>query len=636
MAESGNSLDVITIGRSSVDLYGQQVGGRLEDMHSFAKYVGGCPTNIAIGTSRLGLRSGVITGVGRDHMGRFIMEELARNGVSLDGVKVDDERLTALVLLGIRDPDTFPLIFYRENCPDMALREDDIDEGLIASARSVLLTGTHLSNSGVKAASLKAMRLAKKSGAKVILDIDYRPVLWGLTSPELGEERFVADPAVSSELQSVVEGCDLIVGTEEEFHIAGGTTDTLSALRRIRDLTDAVLVCKRGSLGCVAFDADVGETWSSGVAGKGFAVEVFNVLGAGDAFMSGFLAGWLRCEPLTTCCDYANACGAIVVSRHGCAPASPTWEELQHFLANGSPYSALRQDDVLEQMHWSGVRANVYGDLAVLAVDHRSQLEALAAETGAEAGKIAEFKQIALEALDEFADTDVSLGILVDGRHGMRTLEATGDRTYWVGRPIEVPGSCPVEFDTSRDIGSELVTWPKNHVVKCLCFYHVDDPPELRAVQDSRVSDLFSACRTTDHEFLLEIICSNKNRDGRGVTAKVMRHFYGIGVFPDWWKLESQPSEKDWQEIAAVIEEHDSTCRGILVLGLAAPEDELVEGLKTAARIPSVKGFAIGRTIFYETARDFFKRLIDKDMARRELHDRFHRFVSAWQLARHQ
>ena len=136
------TLDVITIGRASVDLYGAQVGGRLEDMGSFQKYIGGSPCNMAAGTARLGLRSALITRVGNEHMGRFIREELAREGVNVQGVKTDPDRLTALVLLGIRDEQQFPLIFYRENCADMALCEDDIDEGFIASARAVVATGT--------------------------------------------------------------------------------------------------------------------------------------------------------------------------------------------------------------------------------------------------------------------------------------------------------------------------------------------------------------------------------------------------------------------------------------------------------------------------------------------------------------
>lgn len=172
-------LDLITIGRSSVDLYGAQVGGLLEDMASFNKYVGGSPTNIATGTARLGLKSALITRVGDEHMGRFLLRELEREGVDTRGIVTDPERLTALVILGIRDQQHFPLIFYRENCADMALCEDDIDPAFIAESGCVLATGTHLSHPKTEAAVLKALRLARENGSRTALDIDYRPNLWG-------------------------------------------------------------------------------------------------------------------------------------------------------------------------------------------------------------------------------------------------------------------------------------------------------------------------------------------------------------------------------------------------------------------------------------------------------------------------
>ncbi|WP_312621612.1 PfkB family carbohydrate kinase, partial [Agrobacterium pusense] len=217
-------LDLITIGRSSVDLYGSQVGGRLEDMASFAKYIGGSPTNIAAGAARLGLNSAVITRVGDEHMGRFIREQLVREGVDVRGVKTDPERLTALVLLGIRDQNQFPLIFYRENCADMALSEDDIDPAFIAEAACVCATGTHLSHPKTEAAVLKALKLARENGEKTALDIDYRPNLWGVAGHGDGESRFVESQKVTAKLQSTLHLFDLIVGTEEEFHIAGGST----------------------------------------------------------------------------------------------------------------------------------------------------------------------------------------------------------------------------------------------------------------------------------------------------------------------------------------------------------------------------------------------------------------------------
>ena len=289
-------LDVITIGRAGVDLYGAQIGGRLEDMGSFDKYIGGSPTNMACGTARLGMRSALISRVGDEHMGRFIREELVRHGVEVAGVKTDPDRLSALVILGIRDQEQFPLIFYRENCADMALCEEDVDEEFVASARSVVATGTHLAHATPRAAVLKALELARKHGGQTALDIDYRPNLWGVAGHGDGESRFVESARVTESLQEVLHQFDLIVGTEEEFHIAGGSTDTIAALRAVRAVSGATLVCKRGPMGAVAFEGEIPASLDDGQTGPGFPIEVFNVLGAGDGFMSGLLKGWLDGE----------------------------------------------------------------------------------------------------------------------------------------------------------------------------------------------------------------------------------------------------------------------------------------------------------------------------------------------------
>ncbi|MCJ8301060.1 MAG: PfkB family carbohydrate kinase, partial [Pseudomonadales bacterium] len=165
---NNRQLDVICIGRSSVDLYGEQIGGRLEDTQSFAKYIGGCATNIAVGTSRLGLNSALITRVGDEQMGRFIYETLQSEGVDVSHVVTDPARLSALVILGIRDKQTFPHIFYRENCADMAIEAEDISPDFIASAKSIVVTGTHFSQAGVEAASRTAMKYAKDAGTKIV------------------------------------------------------------------------------------------------------------------------------------------------------------------------------------------------------------------------------------------------------------------------------------------------------------------------------------------------------------------------------------------------------------------------------------------------------------------------------------
>ena len=375
-------LDLITIGRSSVDLYGGQMGGRLEDMRSFDKYLGGSPTNIAAGTARLGLKSALITRVGDEPMGRFVREQLAAEGVDVGGVITDKARLTALVILGIRDKDQFPLIFYRENCADMALCEEDIDPEFIARARCVTATGTHLSHPQVEAATLKALNLARKNGAKTALDIDYRPNLWGLAGHDDGESRYIESEAVTKKLQTTLHLFDLIVGTEEEFHIAGGSTNTIEALRNVRKVSEATLVCKRGADGAVAFVGEIPNDLDDGETGEGFPIEVFNVLGAGDGFMSGLLKGWLEGDDWSTSLKCANVCGAFAVSRHGCTPAYPSLAELEYFLERGVVEPALRKDAALEQIHWSTNRHPEWDSLKIFAFDHRMQLEDMADEAG--------------------------------------------------------------------------------------------------------------------------------------------------------------------------------------------------------------------------------------------------------------
>jgi 5-dehydro-2-deoxygluconokinase len=633
MKEAGmKSLDVITIGRAGVDLYGAQVGGRLEDMGSFRKYVGGSPTNIACGTARLGLRSGLITRVGDEHMGRFIREELRREGVDVRGVKTDPERLTALVILGIRDEESFPLIFYRENCADMALSEDDIDEGLIAEARSVLATGTHLSHPRTEGAVLKALRLARQHGARTALDIDYRPNLWGVAGHGEGESRFVESAKVTAKLQSTLHLFDLIVGTEEEFHIAGGTTDTIGALRSVRAVTPAVLVCKRGAAGAVAFEGAIPDSLDAGQTGPGFPIEVFNVLGAGDGFFSGLLKGWLDGESWPKALEYANACGAFAVSRHGCTPAYPSLTELQFFLKRGVIRPDLRNDAELEQIHWSTNRKGAWPEARIFAFDHRLQLEEMA---GYSPAKGAAFKELCLKAALRVQAGRPGYGILCDSRIGRRALHAASGTGLWIGRPCEAPGSRPLslEPELGPDCGG-LEEWARENVVKVLCFCHPDDAPDLWAAQEETVKRLFTAARRNDLEFLLEVIPSKVGPVDDGTTATLIRRFYDAGVFPDWWKLEPMRTRAAWANAIAAIEQNDPHTRGIVVLGLDAPEAELAASFEVAAGFSLVKGFAVGRTIFGDVARGWMAGDLADAEAVAEMAGRYGRLCDIWDRAR--
>jgi 5-dehydro-2-deoxygluconokinase len=631
---SERPLDVICVGRAAVDLYGEQVGSRLEDVQSFAKYLGGSPANTAVGCARLGLKAAMLTRVGDEHNGRFVRDTLAAEGVDVSHVVTDERRLTALVFLAIRDRDTFPLLFYRDNCADMAIAPEDFDRAFIASARALLVSGTHLSTRHTYDTCRTAMRYARAGGARVVLDIDYRPVLWGLTGLGLGEQRFVASDRVSAHLQTVVGECDLVVGTEEEIHIAGGATDTLAALARLRELTSATLVVKRGPMGCVVFPGAIPERLEQGVVGPGFPVEVYNILGAGDAFMAGFLRGWLRDEPLERCAAYANACGALVVSRHGCAPAIPSWEELDDFLRRGSPTRRLREDPTLNHLHRVTTRTRRWPSVAVLAFDHRAQLEALADEHGAPRDHIRTFKRLVAEGALRGAGDTPGAGVILDDRYGEDVLPALTGRGWWVARPVEAPGSRPLAFEAGDNVAVALRAWPGEHIAKCLVLYHPQDDEALRGAQLAKLAALQAACEATFHELLVEVVPPRGSPVDATTAAASLGQIYAAGIRPDWWKLPPADDPAAWDAVSATIVRHDRHCRGVVVLGLEADERALEASFGAAARFAVCKGFAVGRSIFADAARRWFAGTARDAEVVEEVAERYARLIALWERAR--
>jgi len=627
-------LDLIAIGRVSVDLYGQQIGSRLEDVATFAKAVGGCPANVAIGAARLGLKSALISRVGAEPMGRFVTEQLAREGVEARGVVVDGQRLTSLVLLSVRDEHTFPLIFYRDNCADSALCEDDIDEGLVASSQAILVTGTHFSIPEAARAQRKAIDVAKAHAGKVILDIDYRPNLWGIGGHGAGESRYAPSATVTNALTSVLPDCDLIVGTEEEMHVAAGREDTLEAIRHIRTLSDAVIVCKRGAQGCVIFPGDIPQALEDGLVAAGMDVEVYNVLGAGDAFLAGFLRGYLRGEPHEVSARFGNACGALAVSRLLCSPEFATLAELNHYLANGSTHRALREDSRLNHLHWATTRRRGLRSLLVLAMDHRSQLEQMAIRLDAPLERLARLKLLAVDAAARVAAGREGFGMLLDGTHGAAALRHAARQNLWLARPVERPGSRPLEFEGTGSLAAQLLQWPAELTVKCLCLYHPEDAADLRQAQERNLLRVAAACRAQGRELLLEIIAGKHGELREDTVARVLARIYELDIRPDWWILEPQPGPNAWARCAQVLAENDPFCRGILVFGLDAPMEELTRSLTAAAASPIVRGFAVGRTIFASAAQAWLSGQISDEAAIEDIAGRFGALVQVWSSAR--
>ena len=551
---------------------------------------------------------------------------------------MDRERLTALVLLGIRDHETFPHVFYRENCADMAIDENDVEESFIAQSRALLITGTHFSTETTDRVSSLALERARRNGVRTVLDIDYRPVLWGLSRPGAGENRYVASDRVTAHLQAILNRFDLVVGTREEIRIAGGSDDLVLALRAIRALTPATVVLKLGADGCAVIDGDVPariKEKGDPLTIPGFAVEVMNELGAGDAFMSGLLKGWLSGMDWRASGRLANACGALVVARHACSASMPTPEELEYFMSGALP-ARPDTDPHLARLHRVTPRRKQWDDLCLFAFDHRTQYFEIAREAGAPESRLKPLKKLLVRAV---AETEQALslqghvGALIDDTYGEDALLTATGRGWWLSRPVEIPGSSPLELEGGRSIGSRLISWPREQVVKCLVRFHPDEPAEERLEQETQLDTLYRAVLQSGHELLLEVIPPKSLPCDGETIVRALKRLYNIGIYPDWWKLEALPPAT-WRKVDELIAARDPWCRGVLLLGLEASVDELAAAFRDARASRSCRGFLVGRTIFREPSEAWLAGRIDDDTLVARVRATFEALVGAWRRAR--
>jgi len=624
------ALDLVCIGRTCVDLYAEQQGARLEDVQSFRKYVGGSAANIAVNTARLGVRTAMLARVGEEQMGRFVRKTMADTGVDVSHVTFDPEHLTPYVLLAVRDVEDFPRIFAYGAAADMALDEDDVEPAFIASSGALLVTGTPLSRPGSRSATFKAVGAAREAGTRVLFDLDYRPVFWGVASHEQGGQMFVESAEVTEGYRSALQQCDLVVGTEEEIRIAGGSSDTRESLLAIREISDATIVLKVGAMGAIVFPGEIPHNLQHGVSVPGFPVEVFNSVGAGDAFMSGFLSRWLRGEPLEECLRIGNACGAIVVSRHGCSPAMPTPEELDYFLNMPDRPHRLRDDAWLEHLHRATTRREPK-ELCVLAIDHRWQLEEVVDELGVDRERLRELKILLARAFMRVAEENSSAGVLLDGVYGAEALEELTGSGAWISRAVEVAGSRPVEFVGGTNPAATIRTWPEEHVVKCNLYMHPDDDPDLREVQERAVLQLYDACIKNERRLLLEVQAHSGTGYGENDMVGLLDRFYELGVRPDWWKLPPNRVPGVWKRLGDIVRKRDPYCAGILVLGQALEEGDLAEFFAAAASEPLCNGFAIGRSIYGAEARRWLNGEVSEKELISSVAERYRRMISLWQ-----
>ncbi len=327
------TFDSLHMGRSSIDLYSNDVGAPFAEIGSFAAYVGGSPTNISVGGARLGLKTALVTGLGEDPVGDFIADFLEKEGVDFSYSPRKPEHRTSAVVLGIEPPDRFPLVYYRENCADIELTIDDVLASPVADAKVFQFAGTNLSKEPSRSSTMFGAEFSQQVGTTVVFDLDFRPDQWH-------------DPrAFGVVARSVLPNVDVVVGTEDEINAAVLSDasqmslthsqisdakvegDVKAAISWLLELGPEAVVEKVGALGSRVHLAS-GEVLEA----PGFPVEIYNILGAGDAFGAGFIYGFVNDWGWQRSARLGNACGAIVVLAHGCANFMPTYDEVMAFV----------------------------------------------------------------------------------------------------------------------------------------------------------------------------------------------------------------------------------------------------------------------------------------------------------------
>ncbi len=615
--------DLLCLGRAAVDLYGEERGVGLEDAVWFRKSLGGSAANTAVAAARLGLRVAMLTRVGADPMGRFVLETLARERIDVSQVGVSAGHLTGLVVLALRTAEDSPHMFYRNDCADMTIGPDDVNERHVASARALLLTGTHLSTESTRAASLKAARIARDAGRTVVLDVDYRPSLWGAAAIGQGGARSEVSLAAVEAFRAVLPLCDVVVGTEDEIRVAAGMSD-LEAAERALASGERRVVTKLGRRG--ARSREQSRVYRL----DAHRVRVVNAVGAGDAFLGAYLFGLLRGNDPERCLALGNANGAAVAARTGCAPAMPTRSELERFMSEAPRLGAYVVPD--DELHWRLTRPAAPRRLFVLAQDHRAFFESLCDDRRQDRERIAQLKRLIFAggraAFQDSALAEDETGFIIDADYGLDLLAR--ERVRWVARPIEAAQATELEFTGASNVALELLRWSPRHTVKVKLAYHPGMDPRVLAQRRAKLDLLQTACRRLGRQWLLEVLPIRGEHLDLGALPEIMRGLYAAGLAPEWWKLPPPDRDETWDGIEAVLESEDPDCFGVLLLGSKVGSTDLEGRIARAGRRASCRGFAFGRTVFSAPAAAWFEGKLSDEGVVSEVHRRLADLIELW------
>lgn len=566
MAQRTPRFDLLCLGRLGVDLYGEQDGTPLAAVQTFMKYVGGSAANVCVGVARLGLSTAMCSRVGDEALGQFVLDTLAHEGVDTTLVQRDPLHPTGVVALALYKRESFPRIFFYTESADISFQPEMVDWEIVDRTDAVLVTGSYLINPSLQTFTTAVAAAVRERGARVVLDVDYRPVLWGLVPVGSGNDMNTYSARVTQAYRQILPYCDLVVGTEEEISVAGGSNDIHEALKRIREMTDAAIVLKRGAKGAGVFDGPIPENLDEGIGAPAYTVEVLNNTGAGDAFLSGFLSRWLRNHPYRECVQSGNASGAIVVTRNGCTPAMPFADEQERFIAQGG-IRRPGDDAVMERMHRVGSRRPTV-PWRLLASLREDDLPIPSARAGISQEHIDHLRRLLWLALIQSTDDHRAVGILVDDRVDREILEEAVSQEVFVARAIGADRTPAHHLDIALS-GIGLRGWHVDAVAVADLLIRSD--PASEPARDAvagpwePLARLGQICRSMEREMLVDLRLDGGTHIAADHLARQITAAYDAGIRPEYWIVPALSDSAQWSTIAELVLERDSSCRGYFV-----------------------------------------------------------------------
>lgn len=578
IAIQSKSIDIITIGQTFLSFQGEQCDAALKDMISFKPQIHGLAATVAIGCARLGLTSALVSQIGHDLPGEYVLKILDQENINTTQIHKTTQP-TACALQSILSA---PIAITHAA---LDVEQYPICQDFIAKSQFLLIHSADFSP-----ALHQTCITAKKNLTKIILVLENETI----------------EP-----LKPLLPLCHTIITTQ---------THTFSTLNELRSHTDAMIVIKKSNA-CAAFAHAIPAQWET--AFHTLTAENNDTFDNLSGFIAGFLQSWIQTHSVDEACQTGLHCQALANSRQGNAKSLPSKAELSCYTDNPSVFAS----PFLDHLHYASTRHDHYPALTVFNLGSPSQWDKLTKSFEADATRIEQAQHLISQTIAQLNTVTTPVGITMDA--AMHTVEG------WLARAIEIPAEPALPIHMHTDFTQTLLAWPKKQVVKLSMTYHPDDKFTLRGQQEAMLRLWYNACRATSHELLIELAPASNNIMTASTFSHIMQRFYSIGIYPDWWQIATPRDQRSWDNIHRTIEENDAYCRGILVSAPLSTFEQLSAMLPGLSKQPKVKGIVAGKGLIQANLEAWLSQQMTDDIFIEEVKASFQKVIALWSAAQY-